>query len=151
MAQLLRTLVFTVLFALLGAMAGRVFAEQRRWTDNVHTMPPKVNVVIAPPRPQEIIPGLVAAIRIGNRPWSFLRISPWLAAFVVNFLITAMGQKLQPLAHQDNGAQGELKFDKTPASPTTSSVKTVVTDTRATGKVSSDARIPKDTSTLFEH
>jgi hypothetical protein len=151
MVRLLRTLVFTVLFALLGAVAGRVVAEQRSWIDNGNAMPPKMNILIASPRPQEIIPGLVAAIRVGNRPWSFLRISPWLAAFVVNFVITAMGAKLQPLAHENNRALRELDFDKPPASPSTSSAETVATHMRPDDKADTDVRIHKDGFTAFEH
>jgi hypothetical protein len=43
------------------------------------------------------MPGLVAALRVHDRPWSFLHIPSWLAAFTVNFAFTALGRELGPL------------------------------------------------------
>ena len=96
----LRSVVLTLIFALLGAAAGRAFAEQRRRAeegepDLLDEGPEAVlEVALAQPTVQEIVPGLVAATRVRHRPWSFLGIPPWAAAFAVNFLVTAMGGSL---------------------------------------------------------
>ncbi len=96
----LRSVVLTLIFALLGAAAGRAFAEQRRRSeegepDLMDEGPEAVlEVALAQPTAQELVPGLVAATRVGHRPWSFLGIPPWAAAFAVNFLVTALGGSL---------------------------------------------------------
>lgn len=96
----LRTVLLTVIFAFIGAAAGRALAEQRRRVeegepDLMEEGPGAgIEIVLAQPTPQEIVPGLVAAMRVRDRPWSFLGIPPWAAAFAVNFLIAAMGHSL---------------------------------------------------------
>lgn len=96
----LRSVLLTLIFALLGAAAGRAFAEQRR---RVETGEPDLledgadaclEIVLEQPTPQEFIPGLVAALRVRDRPWSFLGIPPWFAAFAVNFVVAGMGPSL---------------------------------------------------------
>jgi hypothetical protein len=103
MLRWLRAVVVTVLFALLGAAAGRVVAAQRRRMETGEAGPSNVDVALELPKPQEVVPGLVAALRIGDRPWSFLHVPPWLAAFAVNLVVTAMGRELQPLARDLGG------------------------------------------------
>ena len=96
----LRTVLLTLIFALLGAAAGRAFAEQRRRVeagepDLLDEGPAAcLDVAMTQPKPQEIVPGLVAALRVRDRPWSFLGIPPWAAAFAVNFVVAAMGRSL---------------------------------------------------------
>ena len=96
----LRTVMLTIVFALLGAAVGRAFAEQRRRLEAgemclIDEGPAAcLDVAMTQPTPKEIVPGLVAALRVGDRPWSFLGIPPWAAAFAVNFLVTAMGPSL---------------------------------------------------------
>ncbi len=96
----LRTVILTAIFALLGAAIGRAFAEQRRRLDAGATSlidegpAACLDLAMAQPTPREIVPGLVAALRVRDRPWSFLGIPPWAAAFAVNFLVTAMGPSL---------------------------------------------------------
>ena len=97
----LRSVLLTLLFALLGAAAGRVFAEQRRRTaedepDLLDEGPAAaLEVALAQPSPRELVPGLVAALRVRDRPWSFLGVPPWAAAFAVNFLASALGGSLE--------------------------------------------------------
>jgi len=54
-------------------------------------------------RPRDVIPGLVAALRVHDKPWSFLHIPAWLAAFAVNFGLAAMGRELGPLGNSLRG------------------------------------------------
>ncbi len=96
----LRSILLTLIFALLGAAIGRAFAEQRRRAeegepDLLEEGPEAlIEIGLAQPKPQELVPGLVAALRVRDRPWSFLGIPPWVAAFAVNFLVTALGRSL---------------------------------------------------------
>ena len=96
----LRTVVLSAIFALLGAAVGRALAEQRRRLDEGETTlidegpAACLDVAMTQPTAREIVPGLVAALRVRDRPWSFLGIPPWAAAFAVNFLVTAMGPSL---------------------------------------------------------
>lgn len=100
MFRWLRTLLLTLIFALAGAAAGRAWAEQRRRAeegepDLLDEGPAAaLDIALAQPTAQELVPGLVAAMRVRDRPWSFLHIPPWLAAFAVNFLVTSMGGSL---------------------------------------------------------
>ena len=97
----LRTVLLTLFFALAGAAAGRVFAEQRRRAeegepDLMEGDPAQaMEIALAQPTPQEIVPGLVAALRVRDRPWSFLGIPPWVAAFAVNFVAAGLGSTLR--------------------------------------------------------
>ena len=119
----LRSVVLTIIFALLGAAVGRAFAEQRRRAeegepDLLDEGPEAVlEITLAQPTVQEIVPGLVAATRVRNRPWSFLGIPPWAAAFAVNFLIAAMGGSLSEALERAGFATPEappLVFDDFP-------------------------------------
>jgi len=97
--------VFGILFAVLagvaGAFAGRSVARMRRESTAVYASEVEAEAVSAEPvlRPQDVIPGLVAALRVHDKPWSYLHIPAWLAAFTVNFAIAAMGRELGPLGN----------------------------------------------------
>jgi hypothetical protein len=45
-------------------------------------------------RPQDVVPGVVAAFRVGDPPWSWFHIPRWLAAFGVNFATAALSGDL---------------------------------------------------------
>ena len=136
----LRVVVVTVLFALLGAAAGRLLAEQPRRAETGEAGPSSLEVALELPKPQELVPGLVAALRVGDRPWSFLHIPPWAAAFAVNLVVAAMGRELQPLAGGLSREGSGFGFDGSPAAhpraPDAPSVEveTVVVDGHAEGR-----------------
>jgi len=48
-------------------------------------------------RPQELVPGVVAAFRVGEPPWSWLNVPGWLASFGTNFVVAAVGGDLDRL------------------------------------------------------
>ncbi len=63
-------------------------------------------------RPQEIVPGVVAAFRVGEPPWSWLHVPAWLAAFATNFTIAAVGGDLDRLRQTiEERAMGMLGLD----------------------------------------
>ncbi len=98
------TIVFTLLAAVAGAFAGRFAADMRRQPSTDHLDEPD-----SPPnsiRPRDVVPGLIAALRVGDRPWSFLHIPPWLAAFAVNFGLGALAGDLEPLTAALRGERG---------------------------------------------
>ena len=95
MIRRLRLLVSAVLFAVLGAAAGRLAADFRR--QRAAGEEPRLNPDRVELRPRDVVPGIVAAMRVSGRPWSWLHIPPWLAAFAVNFGIAAYARELAPL------------------------------------------------------
>ena len=114
MLRRLRAVLLTVLFALLGAAAGRIAAEL--WRRQQLGEPLEVEWVHVAPRPQEVVPGLVAALRVGDWRWSFLHLPPWLAAFSASFVFAVIGRELQPVSGDRTGGDGPLS-DGHPASP----------------------------------
>ena len=114
MLRRLRAALLTVLFALLGAAAGRVAAEL--WRRQQLGEPLEVEWEHVAPRPQEVVPGLVAALRARDWPWSFLHVPPWLAAFSASFVFAVIGRELQPFGGDRMGGGGSFS-DGQPASP----------------------------------
>lgn len=98
MFRRLSQLIVAVAFGVLGAAAGRAFVDLRKQQAEGEqpTMPSfsldRINV-----RPQDVAPGVVAAMRVTSRPWSWLHIPPWLAAFAVNFGLVAFARELGSL------------------------------------------------------
>lgn len=84
----LRTILLTIGFAVAGAVAGRMAANAQRRAAGDDRPPGGTSLTGL--GPQAVIPGLIAATRVGERPWSLLHIPPWLAAGVVNFIVAAM-------------------------------------------------------------
>jgi len=81
----LRTILLTVIFAVGGAIAGRMAANaQRRAAGDDR---PAGGSSLTGLNAQAVIPGLIAAMRVGERPWSLLHIPPWLAAGSINFVV----------------------------------------------------------------
>ena len=99
MIRFLRKSVLVIVYAVLGAVAGRVAMDLRR--RHAEGEPLEVKLDASSLRPQEIIPGLIAALRVRDRPWSYLHIPGWFAAFTVNFAVSALGRELRPLPGDD--------------------------------------------------
>ena len=96
MIRRLRRAILIVVYALAGAVGGRIAMDLRR--RYARGEPLEVRLDAGMLRPQEIVPGLIAALRVRDQPWSYLHIPSWFAAFAVNFAISALGRELQPLA-----------------------------------------------------
>jgi hypothetical protein len=63
-------------------------------------------------RPQELVPGVVAAFRIGEPPWSWFHVPAWLAAFATNFAVAAVGGDLDRFRQSiEQRAMGMLGLD----------------------------------------
>ena len=95
MLRRIRIVLFAIAFAVLGSAAGRAAAELRRRMEQGEPLELSREEIV--PQPQELVPGLVAALRVGDRPWRYLHIPPWFAAFAVNFAVAALGRELRPL------------------------------------------------------
>jgi hypothetical protein len=93
--RFLRAVFLTLAGAALGAVLGRLVAGLRRESQGEEAM--AFDAGSLTPSPQELVPGIVAAMRVTDAPWSALHVPPWLAAFVVNFSMAALGRELGPL------------------------------------------------------
>lgn len=89
----IRSILLALAFAALGTAAGRFIAESRRRAEAGEPFEPSLDSV-AMPGVRELLPGLVAALRVHDRPWSYLHIPGWLAAFAVNLIVAAFGREL---------------------------------------------------------
>ena len=107
-----RRAILVVVYAVLGAVAGRVAMDLRQ--RHLQGEPLEVKLDASALRPQEIVPGLIAAMRVRDRPWSYLHIPGWFAAFAINFAVSAVGRELQPLA-EDSPEHSEPAPDPAPA------------------------------------
>jgi hypothetical protein len=94
-----RSLLFVLLAAALGAVLGRIALEARQKMD-AGEAPTSVDLRRVTIRVQDVIPGLVAAFRVNDTPWSWFHIPSWLAAFGVNFGLTAVGGDITRLREQ---------------------------------------------------
>lgn len=121
MMRRLRIAFSALLFAALGAVAGRMAADLRRSTAAGGT--PTIDPSGLELRPQDIVPGIVAAMRVGDRPWSFLRIPPWVAAFAVSFTVAAFLREIGELT----GVGGRGSAQSPAESPTEVLPETVET------------------------
>lgn len=120
MMRRLRVAFAALLSAALGAVAGRMAADLRRSAAAGEAL------AIDPGgfelRPQDIVPGIVAAMRVGDRPWSFLHIPPWMAAFFVSFTVAAFMRGIGELtgtgARDSAQSPTETQTETPPESPT---------------------------------
>jgi hypothetical protein len=96
MLQRTRNLILIVLAAAAGALIGRWIAEARSRLDRGDD-PLAVDLHDLHVRPQDFVPGVIAAFRVGEPPWSWLHIPAWLAAFGTNFATAAVGGDLDRL------------------------------------------------------
>jgi hypothetical protein len=111
--RLFRTVFAAVVFAVLGVMAGRAFERWRRPRDEAQPL----DFAALQPRPRELIPGLIAALRVRDQPWSYLRIPSWLAAFGVNFAVVALSRELGPLLEALGFASADEADDELEPTP----------------------------------
>lgn len=88
----IRFLLFIAVAAVAGAVAGRVARELRRQQEAGE--PLGVSLADVKIQVQDVVPGLVAAARVRDTPWSWLHIPSWLAAFAVNLGLGALGGDL---------------------------------------------------------
>lgn len=93
--RFIRTVLGALIAAALGAVLGRLVAGLRREAQGDEAM--AFDAASLAPSPQEFVPGLVAALRVQDAPWSALHVPPWLAAFAVNFALAAVGRELGPV------------------------------------------------------
>ena len=96
MLRRLRTVVLVVVAAALGAALGRVALQARQRIDAGES-PSDIDFGQIGVRFQDVIPGLVAAFRVKDAPWSWFHIPSWLAAFAVNFGVGAAGGDIASL------------------------------------------------------
>ncbi len=89
----IRNILLALAFAALGAVAGRFVADSRRRAEAGEPFEASLDAV-AMPGIRDLVPGLVAALRVHDRPWSYLHLPSWLAAFAVNFVVIAFGRDL---------------------------------------------------------
>lgn len=108
MLRRLRAIVMVALFALIGAVIGRLTADLRRQTEAGEE--PHIDLDAITLRPRDVVPGLVAAMRVRDRPWSYLHIPSWLAALSVNFGLAALGGDLSELRRMAS-SMGGFGFD----------------------------------------
>lgn len=99
MIRSVRRAVMVMVYAVVGAVAGRIAVDLRQ--RHLRGEPLEVKLDASSLRPQEIVPGLIAAMRVRDRPWSYLHIPGWFAAFAVNFAVSALGRELRPLDDED--------------------------------------------------
>ncbi|MCK9487002.1 MAG: hypothetical protein M0R73_09965 [Dehalococcoidia bacterium] len=99
MFRRLRSAFFVLLAAAAGAVLGRIALQAREKMEAGEPLssiePSSITL-----RVQDLIPGLVAAFRVKDAPWSWFRIPSWLAAFAVNFGVGALGGDLGRLRAQ---------------------------------------------------
>ncbi len=122
--------IVAVTFGVLGAAAGRAFVELRKQQQAGEQLTASsLSLDRITVRPQDVAPGIVAAMRVTSRPWSWLHIPPWLAAFAINFGLVAFARELSSLRGMSMGANpgtedsesdapwGEAPQDGPPVSP----------------------------------
>ena len=96
MFRRVRGFIFALAFAVLGAVLGRIVARLRRQAEAGEQL--RLDMAAVTLQPRDLVPGLVAALRVRERPWSFLHVPAWLAAFAINFAFAALARELGPLA-----------------------------------------------------
>lgn len=139
MIRSVRRAVMVMVYAVVGAVAGRVAMDLRQ--RHLRGEPLEVKLDASSLRPQEIVPGLIAAMRVRDRPWSYLHIPGWFAAFAVNFAVSALGRELRPLDDEDGEARAVL--DATP------DPRTVVTTSEASPGAATTPESGGDAGTGF--
>ncbi len=136
MLRRIRTVITALVFAVLGALVGRAVADLRgsaevgeeprrdagqlnvaRLAAAVGTRLPLDNLPLGDLdlRPRDIVPGVVAGMRMDDRPWSYLHVPPWFAAFGVSFAMTVFAREIAQLTGADQGDEDQ------PSAPVASS------------------------------
>lgn len=96
MLRRLRSVIFVLIAAALGAVLGRIALQARERMDAGES-PSDIDLGQISFRVQDVIPGLVAAFRVKDAPWSWFHIPAWLAAFAVNLGVGAAGGDIAAL------------------------------------------------------
>ncbi len=96
MLRRLRSIILVIIASALGAVLGRVALQARQRMDAGQPVG-QIEVGQFHLRAQDFIPGLVAAFRVKDAPWSWFHIPAWMAAFAVNFGIGAAGGDIAAL------------------------------------------------------
>ena len=110
MGRRLRNLILIGLAAVVGSALGRYAAQVHARIDAGED--PLGAAFEFDIRPQELVPGVVAAFRVGEPPWSWLHVPAWLAAFATNFFVTAVGGDLDRLRQSiEERAMGMLGIE----------------------------------------
>lgn len=105
MFRRLSQFIVAVTFGVLGAAAGRAFVDLRKQQQaGEEPALPTLSLDRINVRPQDVAPGVLAAMRVTSRPWSWLHIPPWLAAFAINFGLVAFARELNSLRSMSMGA-----------------------------------------------
>ncbi len=111
MLSRLRTAFLVLIAAIGGAVLGRVILEARR-RQEAGLDPTDIDIRRVTLRPQDLVPGIVAALRVNDAPWSWLHIPSPLAAFGVNLGVASFGGDLSSLREAvERAASGALGFD----------------------------------------
>ncbi len=100
MLRRLYPLLLIALGAIAGALAGRITAELRRRAETGEELSGALDQISLNPRtlsPRELVPGIVAAVRVRDVPWCYLNLPPWMAAMSVNFGTAALAHELAQL------------------------------------------------------
>lgn len=107
----LRTAIMVLIAAVAGAVLGRIVLEARR-RQEAGLDPMDLDVKQITLRPQDLVPGIVAALRVNDAPWSWLHIPSPLAAFGVNLGVASFGGDLSSLREAvERATTGALGFD----------------------------------------
>ena len=136
MLRRIRTVITALVFAVLGALVGRAVADLRgsaevgeeprrdagqlnvaRLAAAVGTRLPLDNLPLGDLdlRPRDIVPGVVAGMRMDDRPWSYLHVPPWFAAFGVSFAMTVFPREIAQLTGADQGDDDQPPAPVAPA------------------------------------
>jgi hypothetical protein len=115
MFRRLFAILFALVAALAGAVLGKVVADARRQSEAGDEMHLDMDVTALHPR--DVMPGLIAALRVRDRPWSFLHIPSWLAAFSVNFAFAALSHELGPLLRTLRGESDDEDIYRVDGAP----------------------------------
>lgn len=108
----LRTAIMVLIAAAAGAVLGRIVLEARRRQES-GLDPMDLDIKQITLRPQDLVPGIVAALRVNDAPWSWLHIPSPLAAFGVNLGVASFGGDLSSLREAvERATTGALGFDE---------------------------------------
>ena len=92
----LRKFALIIFAAGAGVLIGRWAAKVRARSESGEN-PLKMDISDLEINPQDMAPGVIAAFRVGEPPWSWLHVPGWVAAFGTNFAVTAVGGDLDHL------------------------------------------------------
>lgn len=107
MLRRIRAVLMVLVFATIGAVVGKVIAEVRRRQEAGEDVS-GIDVREIRVKPADLVPGLVAAVRVHDQPWSWLRIPSWMAAMIVNAAVGAVGGNIARLREMGERAAFDL-------------------------------------------